>query len=146
MVLTVTKEARTERGKFNPKHFEITTLEGLVDDQFLVMQKAMEIICVDESYIRILLKHCNWNVERLLHKFLEEGQEKLFAQAGIHLSDKPATKLEAQECSICFGDIDPETVCGSCCLINLTSTQGLRSFLWPCFLQRLLEGLSYPED
>eukprot|EP01087_Luapelamoeba_hula_P018185 TRINITY_DN5837_c0_g2_i1.p1 TRINITY_DN5837_c0_g2~~TRINITY_DN5837_c0_g2_i1.p1 ORF type:complete len:737 (+),score=160.44 TRINITY_DN5837_c0_g2_i1:90-2300(+) len=113
------EEPREERGKLNPKHFAAVTTEDLVDDQLRIIEQANEVLQMDNSYIRILLQFANWNVEKLLQVFLEEGQERLFKRAGIDNFAKDTSMSEASAddlvCSICYDDIDPKTACSLSC-------------------------------
>ncbi|KAI4318373.1 hypothetical protein MLD38_032087 [Melastoma candidum] len=102
---------------------KIITKESLLAAQTEDLRKVMDVLSLREHHARTLLIHYRWDVETLLAVLVEEGQAKLFADAGVPVSvgscvGPPTCITSSIMCDICMEEVPGERAsrmdCGHC--------------------------------
>ena len=85
--------------------------------------RVMDLLSLKEKHARTLLIHYRWDVEKVFAVLVEEGKDKLFAQAGVTVVENdhqvPLSQCSSTFCcNICCDDVSPQEVttmdCGHC--------------------------------
>ncbi|ESR48151.1 hypothetical protein CICLE_v10003455mg [Citrus x clementina] len=97
--------------------------ESLLAAQMGDLLRVMDLLSVKEKHARTLLIHYRWDVEKVFAVLVEEGKDKLFAQAGVTVVENdhqvPLSQCSSTFCcNICCDDVSPQEVttmdCGHC--------------------------------
>lgn len=70
------REKTFERGRIT--NFQVFTLPDIVDDQKTRLREIQDLTGIDPGRCQILLRHYNWNVEKLTQKLLDDPDRFLF--------------------------------------------------------------------
>ncbi|KAI0333171.1 hypothetical protein GY45DRAFT_1432668 [Cubamyces sp. BRFM 1775] len=117
------------------KTLSITQLQDLVDSD---ISQVASIVGLESPIVSILLRHFNWNNDRLIEKFLDSA-ELVLRDAGepeledgvVDMCPPPAKRIRLDSPSA-----PPEFLCGVCCDDNPPAVFRLRcqhSFCEPCW-------------
>lgn len=101
---------------------QVITKESLVAAQKEVLVRVMELLSVKENQARVLLIHYQWNVDKLLSVFIDNGKDRLFSCAGLTVFDPSlitSRYSSTMNCDICMEDGLPSRnmtrmECGHC--------------------------------
>lgn len=82
----------------------------------------MDLLFLREHQARTLLIHYCWDADKIFTEFVEKGEEKLYAEAGLSLSDNAnlGTSHVSSEitCGICYEEFSTNKTttmeCGHC--------------------------------
>ncbi|XP_050215806.1 probable E3 ubiquitin-protein ligase ARI1 [Mercurialis annua] len=87
---------------------QVITKESLLAAQTHDICRVSDFLSLKEFEARNLLIFHQWDVDRVLERFIENGKEKLYAEAGVAItnhSNDLSRLLPVTECSICFDDV-----------------------------------------
>ncbi|KAH6776501.1 RING/U-box superfamily protein [Perilla frutescens var. hirtella] len=108
----------------NCKHLpcKVIRKESLLAAQKNDLQRVMDLLLLKEHHARTLLIHYCWNADKIFTEFIEKGKERLYAEAGVSVSDssnRGSCHVSSEiTCEICFEDfVASETTtmeCGHC--------------------------------
>lgn len=74
----------------------------------------MDLLSLKEHTARTLLIHYRWDVDKLLAVLVEQGKDKLFAQAGVtvveHGNHVPSRLSRKVMCNICMEEVPAKKV------------------------------------
>ncbi|KAJ4831776.1 hypothetical protein Tsubulata_039048 [Turnera subulata] len=88
--------------------FKVITKESILAAQREVMHKVMDLLWLNAHHARTLLIHHRWDVDKVTELLVENGKEKLCAEAGVptgnHNNDIPNLPSSVG-CEICFDDV-----------------------------------------
>lgn len=82
----------------------------------------MDLLSLREHQARALLIHYCWDADKIVTAFVEKGQEKLYAEAGVSLSDNTnlgsSIAFSEVTCGICYEEFPTSKTttmdCGHC--------------------------------
>lgn len=73
------------------------------------LQRVMDLLSIKEYHARTLLIHYCWDIDKVFTVFVEKGNERLYADAGVTVecNDDPSLSESTADmtCEICFDDI-----------------------------------------
>lgn len=74
----------------------------------------MDLLSLEEHQARCLLIHHRWDVDKVLQLLIEDGKDKLYAEAGVTIVDHYGIIFpqlsSVVECNVCFDNISPSEV------------------------------------
>ncbi|EEF52514.1 Protein ariadne-1, putative [Ricinus communis] len=99
---------------------KIITRESLLAAQREDICRVMDLLSLKEYQARSLLIYHRWDVDRVLQLFIENGKDKLYAEAGVTIIDHNDDFFLSQfssvvECTICFDDVSASEVTAMDC-------------------------------
>lgn len=124
------------RSRRTVDEFEVLSFDNLWQSMNAIIDDVKSVLPLSATVVRILLRHANWDKERLIESYFERTQEVLFREADIVNSYKakshesiPGTSGTTFECKICFTvSVNPltglrcdHTFCSDCWTTYLTT-------------------------
>ncbi|XP_063697066.1 E3 ubiquitin-protein ligase ariadne-1 isoform X2 [Culicoides brevitarsis] len=103
--------------------YEVLTTEDIVRHMVDCIKEVNTVVEIPATTTRILLNHFKWDKEKLMERFYDGDQEKLFKDARvINPFNKPIytpkpkiQKLGIEECEICFASYPSNMMTGLAC-------------------------------
>eukprot|EP00127_Corallochytrium_limacisporum_P005775 Clim_evm154s210 gene=Clim_evmTU154s210 len=121
---SIEKEGGTlDSGHHAENNYEVLKPKDLISKQLTYIEDVNTIFQIPAPTARILLQHFNWDKERLVERYYEGDQEKLFEEAHIVDPNKAGAGLTVaadaatgpSECEICMSETDPKSMVGLPC-------------------------------
>lgn len=100
----------------------VISKESLLASQKDDLERVMDLLSLMEHHVRTLLIHNCWNVDKIFMEFIEKGKERLYAEAGVSVSDSSnlgSCHFSSEiTCEICYEDFPAKETttmdCGHC--------------------------------
>ena len=82
--------------------------EEMIKDIKESVEKIQELLIISENASKILLKHFNYNTEKLFNIYFEKGRDKLFKEVGIenNIEGKEEDNKNIFSCLGCFEEVE----------------------------------------
>ncbi|XP_059455453.1 probable E3 ubiquitin-protein ligase ARI1 [Corylus avellana] len=100
---------------------EVITKESLLAAQREDLRRIMDLLSLKEHLARTLLIHYRWDVDKVIVVLVEKGKDKLYAEAGVTVSEHDNLSSELSSmvmCIICIEEVSASEVttmdCGHC--------------------------------
>ncbi|CAL9248362.1 unnamed protein product [Arabidopsis halleri] len=90
---------------------QVITKKSLVAAQKESLVRVMELLSVKENQARTLLIYYQWNVDKLLSVYIDQGKDQMFSCAGLTVFDPSlVTSKKTMNCDVCMEDDLPSDV------------------------------------
>ncbi|KAG8632528.1 probable E3 ubiquitin-protein ligase ARI2 isoform X1 [Manihot esculenta] len=92
----------------------VISKDSLLAAQREDIYRLMDLLSLEEHQARCLLIHHRWDVDKVLQLLIEDGKDKLYAEAGVTIVDHYGIIFpqlsSVVECNVCFDNISPSEV------------------------------------
>ncbi|WCJ35311.1 RING/U-box superfamily protein [Euphorbia peplus] len=92
---------------------KVITKESLLAEQWEHIDRVMELLSLKEHQARALLIYHRWDINQVIQLFVENGKDRLFAEAGVatvYQDDFASSLPSLVECNICFDEVHASNV------------------------------------
>ncbi|CAK7347658.1 unnamed protein product [Dovyalis caffra] len=88
---------------------KVITKESLLAAQREDLRRVMDLLSLKEHHARALLIHYRWDVDKVLQLLVDKGKERLYADAGVTITDHSdlaqSQSSSSVECGVCFDNV-----------------------------------------
>ncbi|XP_055377371.1 E3 ubiquitin-protein ligase ariadne-1 [Condylostylus longicornis] len=113
------RERNTEVEEYQ---YEVLTTDQIVQLMNDLIAEVVNVINIPATTTRILLHHFKWDKEKLMERYFDDQEGKLFSEAHVinpnkkpNIINKPKSSAGAEECEICFSKFPSSYMTGLEC-------------------------------